>query len=163
MTSKTHWKQLTNTRFLGAHSVPEGGELTVTIERVAREQHTMDDGKEDHYLIAHLAGHLPMVVNATNAKTITRLYGPYIENWAGKEIVLFSSMATLHDEPVECLRIRPYAPRPKPEISNTRLKRALDQIRAGRYSAEKLQAAHALTPQQLEKLAATLKECHASN
>lgn len=149
--AKTHWKQLVDTRFIGAHSLPEGKDLTVIIESVSREALTMEEG-EDHYLVARLTGQLPMILNATNAKTITRLYGPYIEEWAGKPITLFASQATLNDELVECLRIRPTQPRAPEPLSNTRFKRALQQITAGQYSAGQLRERYALTAEQASAL-----------
>lgn len=146
--AKTHWKNLVDTRFIGAHTLPDGQDMTVTITSVARETHTMDDGKEDHYLVAQLAGHLPMILNTTNAKTIQRLYGSYIEDWVGKPITLYASTTMLNNDQVECLRIRPTPPRVKEAISNTRLKRALHQISEGKYTVAQLRERYEITVDQ---------------
>ena len=149
MPVKTHWKALAETRFIGAHTLPNGDDLVVTIESAARERHTMDDGKESDYIVLYLVGQKPMILNATNGKTIHKMYGAYIEDWQGKQITLFQGSAILHDELVECLRVRPVPPRQQKEpISNTRFKRALLQIKAGQYTAAKLRETHSLTAQQ---------------
>lgn len=111
MTQKTHWKQLTNPDYIGAYSLQEGQDLTVTITKVVREMVTSTGGKKEECTVAHLQGHKPMIMNVTNCKTITNLYKtPYIEEWAGKSITIFATNTKLKGEDVECLRIRPTTP-----------------------------------------------------
>lgn len=147
--TKTHWKQLVDPRFIGAYALPNGDDLTVTIEFVQLETITMMGGKKEDHSIMHLVGQKPMILNATNSKSIHKLYGPFIEDWAGKQITLFASTAKMGGELVECLRIRPTVPkREKERINGERLTKALDQIRAGSYTLEKLRAKFALTDDQ---------------
>jgi len=156
---RTHWKQLVDPRYMGAYALPNGNDLTVTIELVQLETITMMGGKKEDHSIMYLKGHKPMILNATNSKSIHKLYGPYIEEWVGKQITLYASTTKLGNEMVECLRIRPNIPvREKAKINDERLTKALEQIKAGTYTVEKLRAGFALTKSQLEKVAELEKE-----
>lgn len=149
MNTKTHWKQLIDPRYIGAYALPNGEDITVTIERVQSEEVTMLGGKKEQHSIMYIAGQKPMILNATNSKSIHKLYGPYIEDWAGKQITLFASTAKMGGEMVECLRVRPsVTAKKKQPISDDRLKKALEQIAAGSYTMEKLRAGFVLTADQ---------------
>lgn len=156
--TRTHWKQLADTRYIGAYALPNGDDLTVMIEGVQREQITVTGGKKEDHIVMYLKGHKPMILNSTNSQSIQRLYGPYIEDWAGKQITLYGSTARLGNELVECLRIRPAVPAPlaKKPISRDRFVRALEQIRRGSYTVAKLRAGFALSSDQ-ELTLATLE------
>lgn len=146
---RTHWKKLVDPRYIGAYALPNGDDLTVTIEVVQRETVTMMGGKKEDHSIMYLKGQKPMILNATNSKSIHKLYGPYIEDWAGKHITLFASTAKMSGELVECLRIRPNIPtKQKKPINGERLTAALEQIKTGAYTVEKLRAAFRLTDDQ---------------
>lgn len=109
---KTHWKKLVNPNYIGAYALEDGKDLTVIIEKVQREQVTGDGGKIEECTVAYLKGHKPLILNRTNAKTITRMYNsPYIEDWVGKKITLYPTTTKVAGEMVECLRIRPMIPK----------------------------------------------------
>jgi hypothetical protein len=147
--TKTHWKKLVDPRYIGAYALPNGDDITVTIERVQLETVTMMGGKKEDHTICHLKGQKPMILNVTNSKSIHKLYGPFIEDWAGKQITLFASTAKLGNELVECLRIRPSVAAKKPaQLTDARFKAAMEGIKAGTYTAAKLRAGAALTDAQ---------------
>jgi hypothetical protein len=149
MNARTHWKQLINPDYLGAYALPNGEDLTVTIDFVRLETITGTGGKKEECTVAHLVGQKPLILNVTNSKSIHKLYGPYIEDWQGKDITLYASTTKLAGETVECLRIRPNVPRrQKPAIPDARLEKAIEQINAGTYTVEKLEAQFALTEEQ---------------
>jgi hypothetical protein len=108
----THWKNLANYDYLGAYSLENGKDKTVTIKKIARELVTGNAGRKENCIVAYFADEeKPMILNKTNCKTIQKVYGtPMIEEWVGKKIVLFASTTSLAGETVECLRIRPYPP-----------------------------------------------------
>ena len=140
MSERTHWKRLQNPDYIGAYWLPEGEDVTVVIDYVQREVITGTGGKKEECSVAHLQGVKPFILNTTNSKTIAKLYGPYIEDWAGKPITLFASTAKLAGDTVECLRVRPVvATRPAPPITNQRLEKAIQSIRDGAYTAKKLE------------------------
>jgi hypothetical protein len=112
--SKTHWKTLTSTEYLGAYSIPDGKDLVLTIDRVAKERVTGNNGKKEELMVCHFKERdtLPMILNKTNAKTITKLVGsPFVEEWSGHKIALYADTTRFGGEIVECLRIRSYAPK----------------------------------------------------
>ena len=147
--TRTHWKKLVDPRYIGAYALPNGNDMVVTIEVVRSEEITMMGGKKEVHSIMYLKGQKPMILNATNSKSIHKLYGPYIEDWVGKQITLYGSTAKLGGELVECLRIRPSIPaRQKQAITGKRLEAAVEQIRAGTYTVAKLRANFALTDDQ---------------
>lgn len=158
-TEKTHWKRLTNPDYIGAYWLPEGQDVTVTIDYVVREIITGNEGKKEECTVAHLQGVKPFIVNATNAKSISKLYGPYIEDWSGKQITLFASVTKVKGEAVECLRIRPkVAVKEVNQISDARLDKAIQAIKAGTFTTDKLRSGFALTKEQDEKLVKALSE-----
>lgn len=112
--SRTHWKQLQNNDWIGAYALQDGQDLTLTIDKAMQEQVTGNNGKREMCLTVHWVerDYKPMIVNRTNAKTITKVTGsPYIEDWHGKAITLYVDTTRLGGDIVECLRVRPYAPK----------------------------------------------------
>lgn len=147
--NKTHWKRLVNPDYIGAYALNPDEDLTVTIDYVRREEIVGTNGKKEECTVALLKGHKPLILNATNSKSIHKLYGPYIEDWAGKPITLYASTTKLAGEVVECLRIRPTVAKPtKPKITPDRLKKAIASIVAQQYTTEKLRSQFDLTPEQ---------------
>lgn len=152
--AKTHWKLLSNPDYIGAYWLPPGEDVTVTIDYVVREVITGTGGKKEECTVAHLKGVKPFILNATNSKSIAKLYGPFIEDWAGKQITLYASTAKLAGETVECLRVRPkVAVRTPPTITEARLTKALDSVKAGEYTLDKLRANFTLTEEQAKRVA----------
>lgn len=150
---KTHWKVLQNPDYIGAYWLPPGDDVTVTIDYVVREVITGTGGKKEECTVAHLQGVKPFILNATNCKTIAKLYGNYIEDWAGKQITLFATTTKMGGETVECLRIRPkVAVRTIPAITDTRLDKALESIAAGQFTVQQLRERFQLTAEQAAKV-----------
>lgn len=155
---KTHWKRLINPHYLGAYSLPPGGDMTVRIDYVTREIVKGTDGKEEECTVAHMVNEKPMILNRTNSKAIAKLYGPYIEDWAGKDITLFASKTKVAKEVVECLRIRPTVmPREaaKPPLSAQRFKAALASVASKERSAAFVRHNFSLTAEQDRELTST--------
>ena len=111
---KTHWKKLQNPDYLGAYALEPGQELVLTIRSVVRENVTGPDGKKEDCTVAHFQESVkPMILNTTNSKIIEKLYKtPYIEEWAGKKIQIFSAQVKAFGDVVDALRIRPFIPKP---------------------------------------------------
>ena len=108
--SKTHWKQMVNMDYIGAYALTDGKDLTLTIDHVTREMVTGNGGKKEQCMVLYFKerDYKPMILNRTNAKSITNLCNStYIEDWAGYRITLYVTTTRLGGETVECLRIRP--------------------------------------------------------
>lgn len=150
---KTHWKKLVNPDYIGAYSLNPGEDLTVTIRAVGRQMVAQAGGKKEECTVAQLVGQKPFILNATNSKSIAKLYGPYVEDWAGKQITLYASMTQLKGEPVECLRIRDVVRKPaKQPLSADRFAKAIASVKAGSYKKDTLLNDFALTEEQAAKV-----------
>ena len=114
MAEKTHWKQLMNPDYLGAYALTHGKDLIVTIKSVGQEDvyNPSSNSKETCTVVRFTDGNIkPMIVNATNAKTIAKLFDtPYIEDWVGKSISLYIAKVKAFGDVVEALRVRSKAP-----------------------------------------------------
>lgn len=109
----THWKKLTNPDYLGAYALEPGQELIVTIKSVANEVVTGTDGKKETCSVMRFVENVkPLVLNATNSKTITKLLkSPYIEQWSGRKIQLYVEHGIkAFGDVVDAIRVRPFLP-----------------------------------------------------
>lgn len=109
---KTHWKKLTNPDYLGAYALEDGKDVVLTINHVREEIVTGTGGKKDNCVVCHFAENVkPMILNATNMKTITSLLGtPYIEDWSGKKIQIGVEKVKYAGDLVDALRVRKFLP-----------------------------------------------------
>lgn len=109
----THWKKLTNPDYLGAYALLPGEEMILTIKSVSSEVVTGTDGKKETCSVMRFAENVkPMVLNSTNAKTISKiLKTPYVEQWAGRRIQIYVEYGVkAFGDFVDALRIRPFLP-----------------------------------------------------
>jgi hypothetical protein len=157
MEQKTHWKKLTNPDYIGAYSLMETGtaqDLTVTIASVGREIVKGTDGKKEECTVAKLVGQKPFIINRTNAKTISSIYGtPFIEDWACKKITLYVAKVKVGGETVEALRIRPVKPA-LPELTPTheRWEGARTAIKSGNTTIEQVRTHFVISPENEQLL-----------
>ena len=110
--SKTHWKKLTNPDYLGAYALEDGQDIILTINFVREETVIGTDGKKDNCVVCHFAENVkPMILNSTNMKAISKLYGsPYIEDWAGRKIQIGVEKVKAFGDIVAALRVRNIIP-----------------------------------------------------
>ena len=108
----THWKKLTNPDYLGSYALEPGQDLIATIKSVGNEEVTGSDGKKEICSVMHFVENVkPMILNATNNKTIAKLFKtPYIEEWAGRKIQIYTEKVKAFGEVWDALRIRPFLP-----------------------------------------------------
>lgn len=161
--TKTHWKKLQHPDYIGAYELMDGTdnkELIVQIKKVSREMVTGADGKKEECTVCHLNGYKPMILNATNQKTMTKLFNsPYIEDWAGKKMTLFVARIKAFGETVDALRVRPTAPVGTPEAKLPELNPqhekwsgAVTALKAGNTTIEKIRKAYTLSEENKELL-----------
>lgn len=107
MSTKTHWKKLTNPNYLGSYDFDENEVRTLTIQSVQRETVIGVEGKKEECTVVRFTTGKPMILNATNAKTITKVSGsPYIENWSGVSVMVYATKVRAFGELMEALRIK---------------------------------------------------------
>jgi hypothetical protein len=147
----THWKKLTNPDYLGAYELMDGSEkgkdMVVTIDRVVRQMIAGADGKKEECTVCYLKECKPMILNATNQKTIQKLFNsPFIEKWAGGRMTLYVAKVKAFGDVVDALRIRPTVPQ-LPELSPTHEKwnGAKQAITAGTTTVEAIRKSFTLT------------------
>lgn len=109
---KHHWKEALPGDYLGAYAL-NGQDLIVTIQSAGRELVVGANGKKEECLVLRFREQvMDMVCNRTNAKTITKVLGsPYLEDWSGKKIQLYPTTTKFGGDIVECIRVRPTAPK----------------------------------------------------
>ena len=151
---KTHWKKLTNPDYIGAYYLDPGKDLTVTIDKVVRENVTGSDGKATECTVAYLKGTKPFILNSTNCKTISKVHGSaYIEDWAGKQITIYVASVRAFGETVDALRVRPTKPKlPELTPSHPKWDGAATAVKNGSVTIEQIRKSYTLTPQNEAKL-----------
>lgn len=112
MSEKTHWKSLQNNDYIGAYAFQPGEEKTVTISTVGVETVLGAEGRKEDCTVVHFEGDVkPLILNATNSKMIQKvLQSPYIEDWAGRSIVLGVETVSAFGERVEAVRVKKKQP-----------------------------------------------------
>lgn len=107
-----HFKLLYPTDYVGAHDL-NGKDAVLVIEKIDREELMMEGGKKEKKPVVWFKGAKKrMVMNKTNAKTIARLYGPEMNDWIGKAIILYPTTCKVGPNTEECIRIQPRIPQP---------------------------------------------------
>lgn len=112
--TKIHWKATMHPDYLGAWALQPGEEPVLTILSVATEKVVGSDGKKEECTVMRYKGVGPgkMVLNVTNCKTIERVVGsPFISDWAGHQIQVYSEKVKAFGDVVDALRIRPFKPK----------------------------------------------------
>jgi hypothetical protein len=103
----THWKKLTNPNYIGSEILQPNQELKLTIEKVQKEQVKTAEGTQECIVAYFKGGQKGMIINKTNAKIITKILDtPYIEQWAGKSIIIYSAKVRAFGEMVDALRVK---------------------------------------------------------
>lgn len=105
-------------KYLKASDAEEPITLTMTV--VAWESMKDKDGNsEDKPVLYFKEVEKGMVLNITNAKTISNLYGDEVEAWNGKQIVLHAMDVTAFGETKPALRVstkKPVSGKPAPAV-----------------------------------------------
>jgi hypothetical protein len=117
MTEKTHYRKAFDSPYLSSADIVEPA--TLTIQRVSLEIDRTKKTK-DHFNTAHFVEKeirpgeklKPMILNATNSKTVKGLTGSaFIDDWKDVRITVYvDHNVRFGKESVEGLRISPHAP-----------------------------------------------------
>lgn len=132
----THWKKTKNPNYLGSWVLQPNEELILTIKSGGMEEITNADGKKETELVIHFTeDYKPMIVNSTNAKTISKvLKTPYVEQWIGNKIQIYARRIRAFGEDVDALRVRDFAPKveqvdPSKAIASINACKTLDELK----------------------------------
>lgn len=156
----THWKNQFNYDYLGAYSLPDGKDITLTIKETKKEMVTGANGQKSECFVAYFHENVkPMILNKTNCKTIEKLYKtPNIEEWINKRIQIGSVRINAFGEITDCLRVRAFIPKPadadnRPTVTTGSVvwKNILDGL-AGGYTVAQVEKKYKLTKEQIKEL-----------
>lgn len=131
METLTHWKKLRNPDYLGAYALPnEGAEMILTIAFARKESVAGTDGKKQDCLVVHWKeAEKPMIINATNAKTISRLAkSNFIEKWQGCAVIVYAAKVSAFGQETDALRIRSYSPQIKAQPEQIDVSSYIDSL-----------------------------------
>ena len=157
-----HYKKLRDPNYIGSYELTTGvnqyTDLNVLITDVKKEVIQNGD-KTKNGMVLHFKGQKPMVVNATNSKTLSQLFGVNIYDWKGKHVTLFVNMIRAFGVDQPALRIRPTVPtiqQPTKEKqvfdpSSPKWNDAITSIKNGTMTIEKLKEVRIISPEH-EKL-----------
>ena len=104
---KTHWKKLTNPKYVGAHDILPAKEIEVTISDVKQEVVKNKEGEEECVVCYFVGAKKPMILNKTNMKIIQNKFNtPFIEEWVGKKITIYVAKVKAFGDVVDALRVK---------------------------------------------------------
>lgn len=109
-----HWKKFMDKELLGAHDL-DGRDVNVMIVEVNGGEVGKKKSKKPVAVIASLSGKRlgkKLALNVTNCKIIEQLSGsPDVDQWRNLAITLYATTTDFGGAMVDCIRIRPTAPR----------------------------------------------------
>lgn len=133
--------------FLGSWDLPDGTDLILTIDHVARDDVKNEKGSEKK-LTLHFKerDYKPMVCNTTNAKAISKAYNSTkVEDWENKKIAIYKAMISAFGQTTECLRVREYPPKSDELYCEVCGELITDQVYEGKKYKVKAIANNAIT------------------
>jgi hypothetical protein len=150
----THWKKLTNPEYIGAYSLQPNEQKTVTIVNVCRQKVKGTDGKEQDCTVAILLNEKPFILNKTNCKILTKIFGtPYIENWKEKRIIIHAEPVRAFGETVDAIRVLPLIPiLPTLVPTSPKWEGAVQALRESKTTIEAIMKGYQLTEENKELL-----------
>lgn len=121
VTGRESLRKYFDSEYMGAYSINTGAEPIVTIEAVLFGKITLDGGrKEEHVVLTFREKNVPgmcevkpLVLNATNQKTLEKLYGKGADVLAGKRVQFYidPQVKAVGGGTTEGVRIRPRIPK----------------------------------------------------
>lgn len=152
--SKTHFRKAFNSPYLSSADIVEPTTLTVKLVRLEddKTKKTKDQFNTAYFVEKEIRSGeplKPMILNVTNSKTLKDITdSPFIDDWQNITVQVYvDPNVRFGRETMEGLRIR--AIPKKPTLADERLTKAIEKIKEGDYTVEKLKATYELTTEQL--------------
>lgn len=111
-----HWKKSFNPKYMGEYNFEPGKDLVAKVVKVDHEMITTQNGTKEEKLVMHFEGLLPLILNATNCKNLSKALGsPYIEDWISTKdkdvyVQLYVTPVAAFGTMTNAVRIRDFAP-----------------------------------------------------
>ena len=155
----SHWRNMfTDEKYLGAYSLEKDGKydaVIVTIESVYQGDFLSQGGKEKRPFVKLKEFDKPMVINRTNFKRLEKFFQSFDPStYVGKQIVLGVENVSSPEGIVPALRFstRPLPTKEKPAMPDAMLDKAIESIKSGKGSIEKIEKTYSLTAEQKKAL-----------
>ena len=103
-----HWRQLSDSNYIGAWDLPENKAVSVTIQSVQQEEvmNPASKQKEVKTVVRFKGKSKGLILNKTNAEAIASHHGDNPHTWSGKDIELFATTTKCKGEVVDCIRVK---------------------------------------------------------
>jgi hypothetical protein len=115
MESKTHWKKVFNSDYLGSCDLEDGKDIKVVIKHVTVMEVKNTDGKKQNRNVATFTNPdlKPMILNVTNCKIIKKFTGSrFIDDWNNVPVQIYvKDDIRAFGDVTEGLRIREIQPK----------------------------------------------------
>jgi len=143
-------------KYLGAWDLEVNGKYEqklVTIDKIYQDTFVSEMGKEDKVFVKLKEFDKPMVCNRSNFKRLETFFGSFdFNDYLNKQIVLSTEKVKSPQGMVDALRFST-RPLPKKELPKLdKLDSAVNAVKAGSTSIEKIQKQYSLTAEQLKAL-----------
>jgi hypothetical protein len=159
METKTHWRKVFLSEYLGSCDLEDGIDLKVIIKNVSVRNVKGTDGKEQERNIATFTDPSlkPMVLNATNCKIIKKFAkSVYINDWNNIPVQIFvKDDIKAFGETTDGLRIRPVQPimsKLKLTPTSKAWANAIEFLKKEGNSISSIESKYELTPEDREIL-----------
>jgi len=158
METKTHWKKVFNSDYLGSCDLDDGKDLKVIIKHVTVGEVKNTDGKKQNRNIATFTDPniKPMILNVTNSKIVKKFAGSvFIDDWNNIPVQIYTKDdIKAFGEVTEGLRIRTVQPtfdKPKLTPKVQAWSKAVEYLK-GAGTIDGIKKKYDLTPENEELL-----------
>lgn len=162
-TTKTHYKKMVDTNWIGTWVLPEGKDINVILTKVVYVKTNKVMGKIKPGFVAYFAPNphfdKPMLLNATNQKRVAKLIGSvYAEDWMNVniEVTLCQEMdkcvAGGQDWALRFKSERPVKALPVLELGTPNFDNCKIAITSGKYTIENIKSKYSVSEEVEQKL-----------
>jgi len=159
METKTHWRKVFNSDYLGSCDLEDGKDLKAVIKSVSQQGVKNTDGKEQKCNVAVFvdAKLKPMILNVTNCKVVKKFAkSAFINDWNNIPVQIYvKDDIKAFGEVTEGLRIRPSQPTmQKPFLTpdNQAWSKAIEFLQKPNGAISKIKEKYQLTPENEQLL-----------
>lgn len=151
----SHWREIVPSPYLGSWDLDKENDTVVKIKKAPYKKKISElQGAEK--IVIELEGMKPLLANSTNMKNIEKALGTAdYTKWVGMEVKLYVGRArSVQDgDEVDAIRVRREKPAPiKAKIPEEQWENALNAVRNGTWTVEKLIKERDLTQKQIDEL-----------
>ncbi len=153
----SHWRNLMkDNKYLGSWDLEVNGKYEptiVTIEKIYQDVMVGEMGKEDKVFIKLKEFEKSMVSNRTNFKRLEIFFNSFNpDDYTSKQIVLSVEKVKSPQGMVDALRFstRPLPKKELPSLPDEKLPVAVESVKSGRTTIEKIQKQYTLTADQIK-------------